>query len=233
LEKKKVEVPPQVARVLKLADEEDELEVEKPTRAVAKPTTRVLAPAEESIEVIEAPLVKKRKLKKATEPSAPSVESAAPVIETAAPIVKTVNVADFLVARRKQAPPPSVSCIADVEAFLSNEPVMAVPVNVLEPAVEELIRALEGPIPSMLNQPLGSNIQHILKDLDMESEESVGMADDNTRPSTTAAVKTPQKPLSPISEAEASSRAPTPKRPRSPTHVGVDKALGPKRPRAS
>jgi hypothetical protein len=47
----------------------------------------------------------------------------------------------------------------------------------------------------------------------MESEESIGMTDDNMGPSTTAAVKTPRRPLSPIPKAGASSLAPTPKRP--------------------
>jgi hypothetical protein len=47
----------------------------------------------------------------------------------------------------------------------------------------------------------------------MESEESVGMVDDNMGLSTTTAMKTPQKPLSPIPEVGASSQAPTPKRP--------------------
>jgi hypothetical protein len=46
----------------------------------------------------------------------------------------------------------------------------------------------------------------------MESEESVGMADDNMGPSTTAAARTPRKVLSPIPEMGASSRAPTPQR---------------------
>jgi hypothetical protein len=40
------------------------LEVKKPIRAVAKPTTQLPTPTEESVEVIEALLVKKRKLKK-------------------------------------------------------------------------------------------------------------------------------------------------------------------------
>jgi hypothetical protein len=71
--------------------------------------------------------------------------------------------------------------------------------------VEEPLRAPEGPIPSMLNHPLGLNIQHILEDLDMGSEESVGMEDENIRPSTAAGTKTPRKPLSPISEIGASS----------------------------
>jgi hypothetical protein len=65
----------------------------------------------------------------------------------------------------------------------------------------------------MLNHPLGSNNQHILEDLDMESKESVGMADDNMGLSTTTAIKIPRKPLSPIPEVGASSLALTPKRP--------------------
>jgi hypothetical protein len=122
--------------------------------------------------------------------------------------------------------------MADVEAFLANKPVLVVLVNVVK-SVEEPLRALDGPIPSMLNHPLGLNIHHILDDLDMESKESVGMADDNIRPSTAAAVRTPQKFLSPIPKTWAFSRAPTPKRPRSPTPTGFDGASRSKRPRAS
>jgi hypothetical protein len=80
----------------------------------------------------------------------------------------------------------------EVAAFLANEPVLAVPVNVVG-QVEEPLRASEGSIPSMLDHPLGSNIQHILEDFEMGSEESVGMADDNLGPSTAAAVQTPPK----------------------------------------
>jgi hypothetical protein len=36
--KKKVEVPPRMARALKLVDEEDKLEVEKPVKAVIEST---------------------------------------------------------------------------------------------------------------------------------------------------------------------------------------------------
>jgi hypothetical protein len=60
------------------------------------------------VEVIEAPLMKKRKLKRAAEPTAPMVEPAAPVIELATPAVKATNVAGFLATRRKQTPSPSV-----------------------------------------------------------------------------------------------------------------------------
>jgi hypothetical protein len=56
----------------------------------------------------------------------------------------------------------------------------------------------------MLNHPLGLNIQHILKDLDIGLKESVGMEDENIRPSTAVGTKTPGKPLSPISELGAS-----------------------------
>ena len=59
------------------------------------------------------------------------------------------------------------------------------------------------------------------------------MADDNIGPSTTIVVKTPRKPLSPILEVGATSRAPAPKRPQSPNPAGVDRLLGSKRPRAS
>jgi hypothetical protein len=38
VERKKVEVPPKVVRALKLVDEEDESEAEKPTKAAPEPT---------------------------------------------------------------------------------------------------------------------------------------------------------------------------------------------------
>jgi hypothetical protein len=85
----------------------------------------------------------------------------------------------------------------------------------------------------MLSHPLGSNIQHILEDLDMGSEDFVGMADDNLGPSTVAAAQTPQKPLSTILEMGVSSRAPTLKRPQSSALDGADRASGSKKPRVS
>jgi hypothetical protein len=47
----------------------------------------------------------------------------------------------------------------------------------------------------------------------MDSEESVGMKDDNMGPSTATVAKTPRKPLSPIPKVGATSQALTPKRP--------------------
>jgi hypothetical protein len=48
--------------------------------------------------MIEAPIVKKRKLKRGAKPTALVVEPAAPLIETVAPAVKKTNVASFLAA---------------------------------------------------------------------------------------------------------------------------------------
>ena len=66
----------------------------------------------------------------------------------------------------------------------------------------------------------------------MDLKESVGMGDENMGPSTATAKKIHRKPLSPILEAGASSRAPTPKRPQSSTPAEVDRASRSKRPQA-
>jgi hypothetical protein len=103
-----MEVPPKVVKALRLADEE-ESGAERPVEATPEQTPFVKVPAEESdIQVIEAPLVKKRTLKKETEPIVSVVEPAAPVVETAVPTVQMANVASFLAAQRSQTPPPSV-----------------------------------------------------------------------------------------------------------------------------
>ena len=137
-----------------------------------------------------------------------------------------MNVANFLAAWRKQIPPPFVLPMVDVEAFLANEPMEAILVKAVKPVAEEPIQALGGPIASILNHPVDSNIQHILKDIDMDLEESMGMGDYNIGPSIAAAEKTSQMPLSLIPEVGVSSRASTPKRPRSLTPAEVDRASG-------
>jgi hypothetical protein len=111
-----------------------------------------------------------------------------------------------------------VPLVEEVAAFLVNEPISTVPVNAVE-LVEESLVAPEGPIPSLLNRRLGSNIQHILEDLEIASEDSVGMADENLGPFVATAGQAPQGPLPTIPEMGASSRAPTPKRSRSPSLV--------------
>ena len=105
--------------------------------------------------------------------------------------------------------------------------------NVVEPVAEEPIQAPNGPVPSILCHPLGSNIQDILEDFDMDSEESVGMRDNHMGPSNAAVEKTPRKNLSLIPETGASSRAPTPKRPQSLTFEEDDRVSRSKRPLAS
>ena len=99
--------------------------------------------------------------------------------------------ANFLANRKRQMPPPSVPRMDAVEAFLANEPVEAISLTVAGPALEEPIRAPDGPIPSALGHPLGSNIQHILEEIDMESEESVGIVDHHSGPPNAAVEKAP------------------------------------------
>jgi hypothetical protein len=123
---RKTEVHPKVVRALKLADEESE--TEKPVEAAPSPTPRTEAPAatqgakkthegapkettparvgDSEVEVIEVPLVKKRKLKRTFEPAPLVVEPVVPAVENLAASLS--RVADFLAARRRQAPPPSV-----------------------------------------------------------------------------------------------------------------------------
>jgi hypothetical protein len=120
--------------------------------------------------------------------------------------------------------------VEEVAAFLANEPIPAVPVNAAG-LIDEPLMAPEGPIPSMLDRQLGSNIQHILEDLEVVSEGSVGMADENLGPFMETAEHVSRGPLSPIPEVGASSRAPTPKRSRGEGHV--EEGSGSKRPRAS
>ena len=60
---------------------------------------------------------------------------------------------------------------------------------------------------SILGHLLGLNIQHILENLDLESEDLVGMKDDNMGHLTTKeeVVKAPLKPMSLIREVETTS----------------------------
>jgi hypothetical protein len=162
--KKPEEIPSIVARVLKLVDEKEESEVGQPAKATSRPAPKVSIPAESDVVEIAASFVKKRKLKKVAEPTAlvaksvtPMIRHVAYVIETAAPVVRAMNVGGFLATRRKQAPPPFVPRTADVEVFLDNEPVLAISVNIVVP-IEEPLRAPEGPLPSILDHPLGLNI---------------------------------------------------------------------------
>jgi hypothetical protein len=68
LEKRPADTPPHVARVLKLIDESEDLEAQQPLETALGPIPTVPTLSEElDVEVVEASLVKKRKLTKAVE----------------------------------------------------------------------------------------------------------------------------------------------------------------------
>ena len=87
--------------------------------------------------------------------------------------------------------------IAKVDAFLANEPIKVSPVNKVGLVLKEPLPVIGGPIPELvLDHPLGSNIQHILEDLDSELEDFVGMQGENSgHPATHEGIN--QLPLSP------------------------------------
>jgi hypothetical protein len=199
---KKPEEAPKVARALKLLDEEERPEVGGPAKDLPRPVPRTHSATDESVEVVEAPLAKKRTLTRAAGIN-PKVDEAA-------------GVAGFLASRRLNAAPLSIPPLGEVEKFIANKPVLAVPVAVARMAEEEPLRVPEGSIP-MLSQPFGSNIRHILEEIEMMSDDSVGVAGDNMGTPLKAAEGVPGRALSPIPEVGNSSRAPTPARPRSPT----------------
>ena len=89
-EKKSIEVPPRVARVLKLVDEEDDLKAGKLAKVASVPTYKAPTLRDESeVEVIEAPLVRKRTLKKTADVAAKAV------------FIVAVTMANFIANRRK------------------------------------------------------------------------------------------------------------------------------------
>ena len=60
--------------------------------------------------------------------------------------------------------------------FLANKPIEVNPVNATRPVLEMPLQMGGGPIlESVFDHPLGSNIQHILEDLDLKSKDLVGM----------------------------------------------------------
>jgi hypothetical protein len=217
--------PPKVARALKLLDEEESPEAGGPTKDLPGSARKTHSATEESVEVVEAPLVKKRRL---TKVAGTDVTAAG----TGPQVDEAVDVAGFLASRRKKAVPLSILPLEEVEKFIANEHVLAVPVAVAKVAEEEPLRVPEGSIP-VLSQPLGSNIRHILEDIEMMSDDSVGLAGDNMGTSPKAAEGVPGRALSPIPELGNSSKAPTPMRPRSPAPEGVKKGTESRRSNAS
>jgi hypothetical protein len=86
------------------------------------------------------------------------------------------------------------------------------------------------PVPVGKNQKLGTLI---LEDIEMMSDDSVGVAGDNMGTLLKAAEGVPGRALSPINEVGNSSRAPTPMKPRSSTPIGIEKGTESRRSNAS
>ena len=123
----------------------------------------------------------------------------------AAPEVEKKGVASFLAARKRPMPKPSMPCMANVEVFLANEPVVASQIAT-EPLLEEPLQVPKGLIPTAsILYLLISNIQHILEDLEFESEDLVGMKGDNIGHQVADGEEAQPKPLSPIPEVGTSS----------------------------
>jgi hypothetical protein len=133
----KPEKPPKVSRVLKLLDEEESSEEGGPAKDLPGSARKTHSLAEESVEVVEVPLVKKRKLTKAAGMDVPAAGTGSPVDEVA-------DIVRFLASRRKKAVPPLVSPLVEVEKFITNKPVLAVPVAVAKVAEEEPLRVPGG-----------------------------------------------------------------------------------------
>jgi hypothetical protein len=112
------------------------------------PTPQDHTTSEGLVEVVEAPLVKKRRLTKV-------VELEVPMAKPDALVLGEVNVAGFLAARRRKVLLPPVLSLAEVEAFIANELVLVVPVAVPKPIEEEPLQAPEG---SILLFPLWARI---------------------------------------------------------------------------
>jgi hypothetical protein len=189
------------------------------------PTPRIHVAIEELVEVIKTPPVKRRKLTKVG-------GTEVPVALTGPQVDEAVDVAKFLASWRKKVVLPPVLPLVEVEKFIANEPVLAVPVVVAKVADKEPLRVPEGSIP-ILSQPLGSNIQHILEEIEMMSDDSVEIAGDNMGASPKATAGVLGRTLSPILETGNSSRALTPKRPQSSTPTGVEKEMESRRSKAS
>jgi hypothetical protein len=131
----KPEKPPRVARALKLLDEEESPETAGPAKDLPGSARKTHSATEESVEVVEAPLAKKRKLTRAAGDGAPAAGAG-----TGPQIDEATGVAGFLASRRVNAAPLSIPPLGEVEKFIANEPVLAVPVAVARVAEEEPIR---------------------------------------------------------------------------------------------
>jgi hypothetical protein len=137
--REKAEKSLKVARVLQLFDEESP-KVGGVVKDPSQPVPQTHVAVEESVKVIEAPPIKKRKLTKVA-------GTKVPVTGTVTPVNEAVDVARSLASRRKNVALPPVPPLVKVEKFIRNEPVLVVLVAVANAADEEPLRVPEGSIP--------------------------------------------------------------------------------------
>jgi hypothetical protein len=145
-----------VARVLRLVNESEEFEVPTPQGVSLPPIAKIVMLVEEPKKP-EAPLVKKRKFVRIAE--VPALVAQEPD-----------NVANFLATRSRQCPKLVVPRVAKVKAFLANKPIVAKPLN-----MAHLASTCTAPKNAILVELisfnlLGSNIQHILYEVEQASD---------------------------------------------------------------
>ncbi|KAE8037903.1 hypothetical protein FH972_010456 [Carpinus fangiana] len=80
----------------------------------------------------------------------------------------------FPAAQRKPGHWPMIRPVAAYQAFLANEPIAVKPLAVVLLHPISATPATATPIDSMSQRPSGPNIQHILKEIETDSEDSVG-----------------------------------------------------------
>ena len=135
-------------------------------RPLATPpqVARALKLVDKPKESEEPPLKKKKKKKITPEATMPSK-------------IMQDQLASFLGARKRTSPKPVVKTIEEVKAFIANELIATKPLNMAPLDSIGATPKTTIPIESTSFQPLGSNIQQILDDieLDVELDNSIGM----------------------------------------------------------
>jgi hypothetical protein len=138
-----------VARVLKLLDEFEESEEPKEP---------------------EVPQVKRRKLVRALDPEQTPIALTEPALKATK---DKGGSAALLAAQRKIGPKLVISPVATYEALRSNEPIAVKPLTEVPLPSTSAIPFIAIPMDSVSPRLSGPNIQHILEDIEMKSEDSV------------------------------------------------------------
>lgn len=144
----------------------------------------------DELEEHKTPLPKRMRLSKAVEVQVPTVKG---------------QFAGFMVVQRRTGLSPPVQPMAQIDAFIANKLVAATPINTTS-LVSGVTPMTALSIPSLSFQPLGSNIQDILDNIEVEEDylSSIGMECEKpvgekatSQASTPAQVPTPALALTP------------------------------------